>query len=280
MFSTSPATTTSTEPNAFERFHALHHAPHHAPFMLPNAWDAGSAAIFQQLGAPAIATSSAAMAWSLGYRDGSALPREELLAAVRRLARVVHLPLSIDLEDGYSDNIAEVVDLVQQLHACGVIGINLEDGAGSPELLAAKIRGIRAAMPSKTVFINARCDVYLRQLATDQSAVQMTLHRLQQYQAAGADAVFVPGLSKLEEVRQISQGCDLPLNVMLMPEMPSIAELAKAGVRRFSVGPGLYFAAFGQAQHLAQQFLQAVKPQEGGASISPSMTYASMNALF
>lgn len=113
-------------------------------FYLPNAWDAASACLAAKAGATAVATSRAALCWSLGYADGGAVPITELVAAVRRMTRVLHIPLSVDLEDGYSSDPEEVADLVQVMHDCGFVGINLEDGDGSSDLLVAKIMELRS----------------------------------------------------------------------------------------------------------------------------------------
>src|SRR6185312_4688451 len=144
----------------------------------PNAWDAASAAIFRQLGARAIATTSAGLAWSCGFADGDVLPREDLLGAVRQIRRVIaNLPLSVDIEGGYSDDPQAVADLVERLAELGVAGIDIEDGGRDASILAAKIGAIAARSLDKgnDVFVNARCDVYLRELASGDDAVRETV---------------------------------------------------------------------------------------------------------
>ncbi|MEJ6001458.1 isocitrate lyase/PEP mutase family protein [Paucibacter soli] len=259
---------------AFQTFHALHQGP--APLLLPNAWDAASARLFELAGAPAIATSSAALAWSLGYADGGALPPEELLAAVRRIARVIRLPLTVDLEDGYSTDPATVAALAGALADAGAAGINLEDGAGAPALLAEKIAAIRAALGGRRslLFVNARCDVWLRQLAKGEAAVAMALERLRLYREAGADGGFAPGLCDTEEVRALAPAIGMPLNLMMLPGMPAIAELHAAGARRFSVGPAPFLAAYGQAQVLMGGFVQA---QATADLFGQALNYAAMD---
>lgn len=239
---------------AFTVFHDLHTST--SSFLLPNVWDAASAVLCQREGAQALATSSAALAWSLGYQDGSALPRHELLSAVRRIMRVVNIPVSIDIEDGYSSCAEEVAQLVDELAQSGVVGINLEDGANPPEILSEKIIAIRQRLDGKNVFINARTDVYLQQLAQGDAAVDMTIARLQQYHLAGANSGFVPGLMQLEEVRKVACSIDMPLNIMVLPAMPTLADLTYAGVRRFSVGPALFQNAYEHTRQLASQFLR------------------------
>ncbi|MBA2672438.1 isocitrate lyase/phosphoenolpyruvate mutase family protein, partial [Ramlibacter sp.] len=183
-------------------FFSLHAAAQ--PLVLPNAWDAASAALFQDTGATAIATSSASLAWALGYKDGGGLPRQELMGAVERILRVIGIPLTVDMEDGYSDDPAEVAALAAQLAQAGAVGINLEDGSKPPAVLAAKIAAIRGKLDAGSFFINARTDVYLRSLAPAGAQVPMAVERAQQYRAAGADGIFVPGLRVAAEVAQIA----------------------------------------------------------------------------
>ncbi len=151
-------------------------------FYLPNAWDAASACLAVKAGAPAVATSSAALCWSLGYADGGTVPKSELIAAVRRMTRVLSVPLTVDIEDGYSSHPEEVADFVQELHDGGVVGINLEDGTGSSKLLATKIQAIRSRHTLAEIFINARTDGRVHSVGTSTSLVDRrpdaTLSRL------------------------------------------------------------------------------------------------------
>src|SRR5690349_6824682 len=145
-------------------FHALHQD---GLLILPNAWDAGSARIIEEAGAKAVATSSAALAWAHGYPDGEALPLATLIAAVREIVRAVRVPVSADFEAGFADDPNTVGDFVERLIEVGAVGINIEDGLGSPDLLCAKIERVRheAARKDVDLWINARLDVYLRKLA-------------------------------------------------------------------------------------------------------------------
>lgn len=261
---------------------ALHHQQflqlHQAPaglLLLPNAWDAASARIFEASGAAAVATSSASLAWACGYADGGALPPEELLHAVRNITRVLKVPLTVDMEDGYSEDPAEVGRLAAELAATGAVGVNLEDGSGAPALLAEKIRAIRAALKGTPLFINARTDVYLRQLKVEGNPAQASVERLKLYQAAGADGAFVPGLTALPEVEQICAALKMPLNLMAMPGLPAIAALQAAGVRRVSVGP----APFQVAYEHAKTSVEALLRQDLSPLLGPKMDYSALNAL-
>ncbi len=227
------------------QFSALHQST--KPLLLPNAWDAASAKLFERSGASAIATSSAAVAWALGYPDGSALPEHELVDAVRRITRVLSVPLTVDIEDGYSDDAAKVAALAQKIVDVGAVGINIEDGAKAPTLLAEKIARIRSVLSSTSLFVNARTDVFLRGLAPAGSAVAMTIERLALYRDSGTDGVFVPGLASTDDAHAISAAITLPLNVMIVPNLPDATLLYAAGVRRISAGPAPFRVAYDYA---------------------------------
>lgn len=263
-----------TAPSAYARFHQLHED---GLLLLANAWDAGSARLIESLGAKAIATTSAGVAWAHGHADGSHLPAASLVATVADIARVVRVPLTVDIEDGYSDDAAVVADLVIRLAALGVAGINLEDGVSPPELLCAKIERIRheCTRQGTPVFINARTDVYLRGLASPQDRVAATLSRAARYREAGANGLFVPGLAQPDEIAAIAREAGLPLNVLLRPQLPDIAELAALGVRRLSAGSDLAECCLGLTRALTQRFLS-----EGRLDRSTAMDYGDLNALF
>lgn len=258
----------------FNRFLKLHHADR--PLVLANAWDAASGRLIEELGAPAVATSSAAVAWSRGYADGGVLPRNETLDVVGGMTRVLTVPLSIDLEDGYSDRPEDVAALVRELAEAGAVGINLEDGAGPPDLLATKIRAIRLALGDTPLFINARTDVYLRGLATGADAVAMTIERCAAYRAAGADGAFVPGLALADEIAAIARAVALPLNVMVVAGLPDFAQLHSLGVRRISAGPALFEIAYAHARDAARDFLGG----DFAALSAERLDYAATNRLF
>jgi 2-methylisocitrate lyase-like PEP mutase family enzyme len=247
--------------------------------ILPNAWDAGSARVIESRGAKAIATTSAGLAWSSGYPDGDALPTERLLAAVRAIARVIGVPLTIDIEGGYSNDPAAVARLVAEILDAGAVGINLEDGAGSPELLCAKIAAAResAGRAGVKLFINARTDVYLRDLAEDGDAVAEVGRRAGRYRAAGCDGLFVPGLSDGSEIEAIAAAIrPLPLNVMLVPGLPSNERLHRLGVRRLSAGSAIAQAALARVDRLADDLL-AGRAEE---LFADSADYGELNRLF
>lgn len=265
--------------SAAAAFRALHQG--NDVLLLPNAWDAASAAIFRQLGARAIATTSAGLAWACGFADGDVLPREDLLGAVRRIRRAIgNLPLSIDVEGGYSDDPQAVAELVERLVELGVAGINIEDGGRDASLLVAKIDAIAARLRAKgnDVFVNARCDVYLRELASGDAAVRETAGRGKAYAAAGAGGLFVPGLDDTQAMAAIARDVSIPLAIFAVPGLPPASELFAAGVRRLSAGESLAALAYGAARDAAAAFLR-----DGDSSVvltARNVEYGPTNALF
>jgi 2-methylisocitrate lyase-like PEP mutase family enzyme len=236
-----------TQSERLSQFRALH-APGRM-LVLPNAWDSASARMAQELGAEAIATSSAAVAWCHGYADREYMPTATALLATREIVRVVTVPVTVDSEAGYSPDPAQVAAHVLALIEAGAVGINLEDGTEPPDLLCAKIRAIKDAAQAKgaDIFVNARCDVYLQNLAPDERKLEESLRRGKLYAEAGADGLFMPGMSDLSQIREVVNAIDLPLNILIMKAVPPVAELKAAGVRRVSAGALIGRAAYGAA---------------------------------
>jgi 2-methylisocitrate lyase-like PEP mutase family enzyme len=259
-------------------FHSLH-----APgllLVLANAWDAASARMIEGCGARAIATTSAGLAWSHGYPDGDALPPDVLAAAVAEIARVISVPLSVDFEGGYAADPARVGEGIARVIDAGAVGINLEDGTDSPDILCAKIEAVKTAARGRGVdlFVNARCDVFLRRLAAPERALAETLARGGRYRSAGADGLFVPGVTDTAAIRAIAAGVALPLNVIVMPGLPPVAELAALGVRRLSAGSRIHQAAYRTAREAATALLRDGRID---ALVAPGgLTNAELNALF
>ncbi|MDN0084998.1 isocitrate lyase/phosphoenolpyruvate mutase family protein [Crenobacter sp. SG2305] len=240
-------------PDAVSRaqaFRRLHQSEQ--PLLLPNVWDALSARVFEQAGFAALATSSAAVAWSLGYRDGGELPREELLAAIARITRVVKVPLTADIEDGFGTTPAEVADTVAAVIRAGAVGINLEDSRYDADgrfalrdaaemrerLQAARAAADAAGVP---VFINARTDLFLHGEGPIEARFDETLARARLYLDSGADGVFPIGLTDPVLLARLCAAVPAPVNVAPLPGLPSLAELGPLGVARVStaIGPVL-----------------------------------------
>jgi 2-methylisocitrate lyase-like PEP mutase family enzyme len=254
----------------------------HAPgqlLLLANVWDAGSARLIQARGAPAIATTSAGLAWSRGYPDGDRLPLSVLAGALSEIARVVSVPLSVDIEGGYSSEPGAVAEAVRSVVDAGAAGINLEDGSSPPDLLCRKIEAARtvAAQAGTDLFVNARCDVVLRRLVPAEAAVAAALERARLYRAAGCDGLFVPGLRDSTAIREVAGSIgELPLNLMWTAGLPPLPELRGLGVRRLSAGSALAQRAYGAAGRAATRFLESGDCDATAAELP----YADMNALF
>ncbi len=232
--------------------------------VLPNAWDAGSAALIAQAGAKAIATTSAGVAWSLGRPDGQQLTRTEMIEQVRRIAAAVDVPVTADVEAGYGPAPEDVAATVEAVVAAGAVGVNIEDSKapGGPLFdiaeQAQRLRAARAAVQRAGLaefVINVRTDVYLFQIGAPQGRLDEVLARASAYADAGADSLFVPGLVDLDTVTALVQACPLPINVMAGPGAPTVAEFASAGVRRVSVGTSISQAAYSLAQRAAVELL-------------------------
>lgn len=249
------------------------------PLLLANAWDAGSARLIETCGAAAIATTSAGLAWARGYTDGDALPPAILAAAVAEIARVVSVPLSVDIEGGYSADPREAGETVAAVLDAGAVGINIEDGTAPPDLLERKIEAARTATSRAGIelFINARADVYLYQLVPPERAVEESIERARRYRAAGCDGVFVPGVTDADEIRTIAAAIDAPLNVLVRKNLPPVAELGRLGVARVSAGSGIAQAAYGLVRRATKQFLDDGRYE---AMFESDLDFGQINALF
>ena len=267
-----------------ELFHQLHAGP--APLMLPNAWDAASARVIENAGAKAIATTSAGMAWALGYPDGERLPVEELLAACRRICQVVSAPVSVDIERGYGRDAEDTGDLVDELIQLGVVGINIEDGTdpgtqtlAHPSVLRERIACVRSIAQQRDLpfFINARIDTYLSNLPPE-ARLEETRKRALAYIDAGANGVFVPGLADAEEIATLVRLLPVPLNIYAgYPGAPSAQALQQLGARRISLGCGPMQAMLAHLGAIAAEALDSGHYDTMGKRM---LTPAEANGLF
>lgn len=264
-------------PNLAETFHSLH--KQNGILILPNAWDASSAKVIEDAGAKAIATSSAGVAWALGYPDGDVLPARMLADLTARITDVIRVPLSVDFEGGYTKNPAKIAENLKPIIDAGAVGINIEDGEGTPELLAKKIEKARKAAESAGVnlFINARTDVYLAEIGSPESRVGETIKRAARYHDAGADGVFVPGLSELPAIKAIVREVKMPVNVMAYPGLLPAKELGKLGVKRLSSGTAVPQMIWSRVAELAKNFLAS---GDSKPLFNNSMAYGKLQKLF
>ena len=263
--------------NLADNFHSLHEQKD--ILILPNAWDAGSARVIEDAGAKAIATSSAGAAWALGFTDGDVLPPRLLADLTAHIADAISIPLSVDFEGGYTKNPQEVGENLKPIIDAGAVGINIEDGEGTPELLAEKIEKARktAEKLGVNVFINARTDVYLAEIGAPESRAAETIERAARYREAGANGIFVPGLSEASDIKVIVPEIRMPLNVMAVPDLPDAKELKKLGVRRLSAGTGIPQSIWNRVAELAKGFLGT---GDSRPMFESSMSYGKLQKLF
>ncbi|GKQ38542.1 isocitrate lyase/phosphoenolpyruvate mutase family protein [Streptomyces sp. A012304] len=249
--------------------------------VLPNAWDAGSAAVIAAAGAPVVATTSGGVAWALGKGDGEQATGEEMLAAAARIVAAVDVPVTVDVEGGYGD----VAGTVAAVVAAGAVGINLEDSRAvggplfTPEEQAERIAAARAAATEAglpELVINARTDVYLFGIGEESGRLEDVLTRAAAYAEAGADVIFVPGLLDLAVLGELSSRSPIPVNAMAGPGAPSVADLAKAGVRRVSVGTGVAQSAYTAARDATLELLDTGTYGE----LDESLDFGQLNSLF
>jgi 2-methylisocitrate lyase-like PEP mutase family enzyme len=241
----------------------LHGGPR--TLVLPNAWDVASARVLEELGYPAIATTSAGVAFALGYPDGQRVSRDEMLDMVARIARAVRVPVTADMESGYGKTAADMADTAKAIVNAGAVGLNFEDVTGDTEsshvettLQVEKIRAIREASAATGVslVINARTDVYLMPIGPEATRFERTVERLRAYRAAGADCVFAPGLTDGSLIEKLVRAVDAPLNILVTPGGPSIAELQKLGVARASIGSGVMRTTLGLVRRIGKELLE------------------------
>src|SRR4029077_1481796 len=229
--------------------------------VLPNAWDAASARVFEEAGFGAVATTSAGVAFTLGYPDGERISRQEMLAVVGRIAAAVKVPVTADVEAGYGDRPEDAADTARGVIEAGAVGMNLEDGTDRPRVLVElslqleKIRAVReTALKSGVLLVlNARTDVYLEQVGAPETRYGETVRRLLAYRDAGADCVFVPGLRDAETISRLVRDVQCPLNILAGPGSPSVHELEKLGVARVSLGSAPMRATLGLLRRMGEE---------------------------
>lgn len=262
-----------TQQKHAETFHALHRTTD--PLVLFNAWDAATAKAIAKT-APAIATSSGAVASALGYADGENVPLEMVAGLLSRITATVPVPVSIDLEAGYGDTTEAAATSATKILQAGAVGINIEDGLCggkrqlvSPEQHAAKIKAVRNAAQGFGVrlFINARTDPFLLKFGSQDDCLNEAARRAKVYAEAGADGIFVPGLTDLALIDKFVQLTPLPVNIMVTQGVPEIADLARAGVRRVSLGPWPMMAAM---RVIGQAAAEVAASRQYGTFLKPN----------
>ena len=244
----------TTQSEKARHFLELHRGD--APLLLPNPWDAGSARMLVSLGYAALATTSGGHAMTFGRLDG-AVTADEALAHAAAIVAATDVPVSADLENGFADDPDGVATTIGRALDAGLAGCSVEDYSGS-ELYSLDLATARIAAAAE---IAHRGDVRLVLTARAENHIRGnpdlddTITRLQAYQAAGADVLYAPGVFDVDHIRRLVSSVDLPVNVLALPNAPSVAELAAAGVKRISVGSAFAYVALGAAADAARELL-------------------------
>lgn len=249
----------------FEIFTQLHR--NDTPLLIGNAWDVASAKLFELHGYKAVATSSAAFADSLGYKDGQNISFDMLMEHVAGIKRNISVPLSVDMERGYAESIEGILNNIDRLVDAGVAGINIEDslanGTQRPtenfqEIISAIANHLKRE--NKQLFINARTDAVLLKVP---NALQETVKRAKAYEAAGAHGIFIPFLHDINDIKTVVATTTLPVHVLSMKELPDFNMLAKAGIKRISMGSWVYRAM----KKWVEQAIDSIKTEQNFNSI-------------
>ena len=265
-----------------EALRAMHAGPE--PLLLANVWDVASARIIEDAGFRAIATSSAGIAFARGFPDGQEIHRFQMFGNIKLIAGAVKVPVTADVEAGYGDKPEHAASTAGSVILQGAVGLNLEDATGDAErplvdlpLQLEKIRAVRekAEECGVPLVLNARTDVYLLQVGDRAKRYDETVRRLRAFRDAGADCVFVPGLRDAPTIGRLVADLACPVNILAVPDSPSVAELTALGVRRISLGSGPMRAALGLLRRLAHE----LKTQGTYSALAEAPSYAEINQL-
>lgn len=266
-----------------EQFRDMHRGPR--LLLLPNAWDAISARIFANVGFAAIATTSGGVSWAIGFADGEAAPWEEVVAATRRIVRAVNTPVTADIEAGFGETPDQVAKSVSEIIAAGAVGVNLEDGtphgqspirtiADAAERISAARKAAGAA--GIPIVINARTDLYLRDIGDPAARFDEAVTRSRAYLAAGADCFYPIGLRDPDTISRLVKAVSAPININIRAGSPSVAELEALGVARASTASQIALLS----ASVTRQVAEAIKATGRFDALDPKMTQAEAQLLF
>jgi 2-methylisocitrate lyase-like PEP mutase family enzyme len=249
----------STQIALAQQFRALHRGP--KLLLLPNAWDALSACLFEAAGFEAVATTSGGVAWALGYPDGEQAPWPEVVAATARIARAVRVPVTADIEGGYGATPSDVRASIEEIISVGAVGINIEDSTQRAEMpirtiedAAARIRAARDAANATGVplVVSARIDVYAKHIGEESTRFDETVRRAKAYLAAGADCLYPIGLTDFETVERLVKAVAAPINIVGRAGIPPVEQWQRIGVARISTATGPTLATMSLARQIAE----------------------------
>jgi 2-methylisocitrate lyase-like PEP mutase family enzyme len=253
-----------TQQEKADRFYELHHSG--KLLILPNIWDSLGALMLEDIGYPAVATASASLAFSNGYDDGENISFDELLTILKKICNSVNIPVTADIESGYAENDDQLKRNIQQLLDTGIVGINIEDTDKKtnalllPEVQCERIKLVKQVCKAadKSLFVNARTDVYLHAKESDSVRYKFeeTIKRGIAYKAAGADCFYPITMHNAEDISNTVKQLQMPVNILMMPGIPALTELEKMGVARVSLGPAFLKTAIQAMKNLAEKLRQ------------------------
>ena len=267
-----------------QRFYELHQGSE--ILVLPNAWDAITARLFEQAGFQALGTTSAGIAHSLGYREPEKISREEMLSVIKRIVDAVSIPVTADIEAGYTTNTQDIAETIHLVIEAGAVGVNIEDSPGEnnqplmdieqqvERLKAAREAANKANFP---FIINARTDVYLLKVGDKSQQFSHVITRANRYLEAGADCIFVPGIGDRDVIARLTQEIHRPINILANPGVPTTPALQQLGVKRVSTGSGPMRATLALVRHIANELLHEGSYKYFTTDIIP---YNEVNVLF
>jgi 2-methylisocitrate lyase-like PEP mutase family enzyme len=264
-----------------EAFRALHRGP---PLLLmANAWDAITARLFEAEGSAAVATTSGGVSWAVGYADGEAAPWDEVVGQTARIARAVKVPVTADIEAGFGATPADVARSIADIISAGAVGVNLEDGTPGPvpirpvDEAVARIRAAREAASAAGVpiVINARTDLYLKQIGDEAGRFDDAVVRGRAYLAAGADCFYPIGLRDPATMSRLVQALKAPININVRAGWPSVAELEALGVARVTTATQLTLVALAATREVAR----SIKATGKFDAINPAIAHPEMQQL-
>jgi 2-methylisocitrate lyase-like PEP mutase family enzyme len=272
----------SSQAEKAEKFRGLHDRK--KVLILPNAWDVPSARVFEEAGFPAVATSSAGMMVSLGYPDGEEIPVDEYLSAVRKIARVLAVPLTVDIVGGFGESPEDVAKTVKSVVEAGAVGINIEDFVHSTKQLlpiekqVGRLQALIRLQKSIDVHfvINARTDAFRFGPGDEGAKLDEAIRRGIAYRDVGADCVYPMGLTDAASISKFVNAVDFPINVMVRKGLPSVSELQRLGVARVSFGPSASYAAMGLLKRASEEVLMK---GTYGALVDGAITFDELNSL-
>lgn len=264
------------------KFKEMHHDKN--LFLLPNAWNGGSAKVFEKQGFGTVGTTSAGIAFSMGYPDGEAIVFSDLIRITKEIARVIDIPLSVDMERGYGETPEEIKENVRKIIMAGAVGINIEDGlpecsdVDELELMLEKIKVISQLKEELSIpfVINVRTDLYLLNVGKKEERLKNTILRCNDFKDAGADCVFIPGGLSEETIRSLSLNIKCPINLYVNPIMNNIAKLNELGIKRLSSGSAPVRTVYSKLIDIADDFYK----ESCESMLNHNFTYSEANEYF